>query len=534
MSPTVPVLLVGVVLWSVPSTVGAEVYLYHHENVMGTAMTLHVLANDAPNAARAEGRVLCEIDRLSAILSEYDPTSEFLRWQDGPRRPITASPELVEMFQKCDEWRMRSGGCFDPRVEALTRLWSASASRNREPTDKELSETLRLMSLPAWRLDPRLHIVERMSECPLTFNAIAKGAIVERACHAGLNKEEGVLGLMLNVGGDLRVAGQWSRVIGVASPEADSETTSPIATIEVSDRAVATSGRSQRGFRVAGRWYSHIFDPRTGRPVDRTSSATVIAPRSADADALATTFNVLAPEESLQLARSLPGVDCLIVTAEGRVVKSEGWKRYEHGRALDLASADPSPRPAEGTKPAKDAKVKVKEGAERAPAPSHWGDEHELLVSFEINSPKAEPGRYRRPYVAVWVEDAKGFPVRNLVLWVSFGGAGPFQWLPELTRWHRADRARRAVDTTDMVDTIARPTRPAGKYSVIWDGKNDQGVPVDRGEYTLFIEAAREHGTYQSIRKRLTIADSPFTEELKGNVEIKAASVAYRKKSRAK
>ena len=68
----------------------------------------------------------------------------------------------------------------------------------------------------------------------------------------------------------------------------------------------------------------------------------------------------------------------------------------------------------------------------------------------------------------------------------------------------------------------------------IWDGKDDHGKPLPRGEYTLCIDAAREHGTYQSLRTPVTIADAPFSEELHGGVEIKAASVEYRKKSSPK
>jgi FAD:protein FMN transferase len=132
--------------------------------------------------------------------------------------------------------------------------------------------------------------------------------------------------------------------------------------------------------------------------------------------------------------------------------------------------------------------------------------------------------------VAVWVENKDGFPVRNLELWVSSGGAGPFQWLPDLKRWYRADGVRRKVDKTSMVDAISRPTRPPGKYKVVWDGKDDRGRPLPAGEYTVFIDAAREHGTYQSIRKQVTLANTPFAEELKGNVEIKSASIEYRRK----
>ena len=333
-------------------------------------------------------------------------------------------------------------------------------------------------------------------------------------------------GLLLNVGGDLRACGDAPRTIGIAPARGDSETSEPSASIEVRNRAVATSGDSQRGLQINGRWYSHIFDPRSGLPADGVAGATVIAERSADADALATILNVLPPEEGVRLVESLPDVECRIVAADGRVVRSDGWHRYEKARPALLALAE-GPKPAAPT-------AKGDEGKSEAPPGAAWGGEFELLIQFEINRPEAEGGRYRRPYVAVWVENKEGFPVRNLELWVSSGGSGPFQWLPDLKRWYRADRARRLVDKTSMIDAISRPTRPPGKYKVLWDGKDDRGRPLPAGEYTVFIDAAREHGTYQSIRKQVTLANTPFAEELKGNVEIKSASIEYRRKGPAR
>jgi hypothetical protein len=114
------------------------------------------------------------------------------------------------------------------------------------------------------------------------------------------------------------------------------------------------------------------------------------------------------------------------------------------------------------------------------------------------------------------------------------GGAGPFQWMPDLKRWYVADEERKKRDNKDLFFTIARPTRQPGKYRVIWDGKDDQKRPLSAGEYTIWIEAAREHGTYQDIKKKVTLADQPFTEDLKGNVEIKSASIEYRRKAAPK
>ena len=50
----------------------------------------------------------------------------------------------------------------------------------------------------------------------------------------------------------------------------------------------------------------------------------------------------------------------------------------------------------------------------------------------------------------------------------------------------------------------------------------------------MLIDAAREHGTYQGIRKQVTLGDRPFAEELKGNVEIKSAAIEYRRKGQGK
>jgi hypothetical protein len=44
---------------------------------------------------------------------------------------------------------------------------------------------------------------------------------------------------------------------------------------------------------------------------------------------------------------------------------------------------------------------------------------------------------------------------------------------------------------------VATATRPAGKYTLKWDGKDNAGKPVKPGKYTVILEAAREHGTYQ-------------------------------------
>jgi len=274
---------------------------------------------------------------------------------------------------------------------------------------------------------------------------------------------------------------------------------------------------------IQGKWYSHIFNPVTGEPAPGVALATVIADSSRDADALATICNVLEPTASLRLIDSLANVDALIVTTDGQVLRSKNWLRHERAVTPPVAL------------PASPLLTQKKAGEDAPPKEPHWGDIYEVAIDMTIATPeKGLANRYRRPYVAVWVENSKGLPVRTLILWIGLGGSGPDRWLPDLRRWYRDDEVKTLIEKKNMVYLTARPTRSPGNYSMIWDGKDDDGKPLPLGKYTIYLESAREHGPYSITHKTVTIADTVFDEEIKANVELKSAKVAYRRKAPAK
>jgi hypothetical protein len=302
--------------------------------------------------------------------------------------------------------------------------------------------------------------------------------------------------------------------IHVADPNNDAVNARPIATIYLQDRALATSGGYRRGYQIAGQWYSHILDPRSGQPVSEVVSATVVAETARDADALATIFSVLSHSETERLAASCSGVEYLSITRDGRRNASAGWHELEQPRQqqFDQVAADQfAQADAAETKP-----------SEQPTKPGLL----ELLVKFELAQPTG--AQYRRPYVAVWLEDKDEFPVRTALLWMQTKQPGP-RWHRDLLRWYRNDAVRKLADQRDLIGTISGATRGPGQYKAVFDGKDDAGNPLPPGKYTLFIEVAREHGTYQLIRHPLTLGSEPIAEtKLKSNVEIKSASVEYR------
>ena len=154
-----------------------------------------------------------------------------------------------------------------------------------------------------------------------------------------------------------------------------------------------------------------------------------------------------------------------------------------------------------------------------------WDDRFELAVDFEI---AAQQGyRYHRPYVAIWVEDSAGKPVRTLSVWVNTTGRGP-RYIRELRRWFMAERDQADAGGPDLIATVSSATRLPGQYTVTWNGRDDRGNVVEQGTYRVVIEAAREHGTYQLMQQELKLGATPVAADLAPNEEIGRARVEYR------
>ena len=125
-------------------------------------------------------------------------------------------------------------------------------------------------------------------------------------------------------------------------------------------------------------------------------------------------------------------------------------------------------------------------------------------MTVDLTLPEITEGQYHRPYVAVWVEDAKGQTVKTISLWV---------W--DIRRWWR----KAGREDMSFVDGIASATRPAGHYKIDWDLKDDAGKPLVPASYTVFIEVVREHGGRDLVRQNFDLSAGDFTAQLPATTE---------------
>lgn len=481
-----------------PTAKPMRFYITHYENVLGTSFEMKVLATDFREAGKAEDKAMVEIERLNKILSGYDKSSEFSKWQHGEKRATKVSPELYEVLGLFDKWRKQSNGALDASAEVVGTLWKEAAKRNVAPNVAELAEAVKTVKQTHWQLDPVNRTALHLDDAPLILNSFVKSYVMNKACNVAL-AAGGISAIVMNIGGDIVVKGRHQERILVADPKADAENDAPIAKLLLNNKTVATSGNYRRGELIDGHWYSHIVDPRNGLPADQVISATVVSDNATDAGALATAFNILSPDESKVLAAMIPNTEFMLITSKGKRVESKGWK------ALEIRTVPEATKRSKGLNAVKT-----------------WDPTYELVIGLTLNQMAGM--RVNRPYIAVWVVDGNKKPVRSLALWYNKS-----KYLREMPSWYAA-YYNKFSQADQSVSSTTSATRPAGKYTIKWDGKNDQGEFVGLGTYSIKIEAAREHGTHQLMTQELDFTKPQKLINLSGNIEISTVSISYQKK----
>jgi thiamine biosynthesis lipoprotein ApbE len=475
-------------------------FRFHHDDILGSSLELTVVCRDKAQAEAAEKAVLTEVERLRMILSTYDPTSEVSR-AVAATAPMKASPELIEVLDTCEQWRVRSGGAFNAQLGDLIALWAAAAKAGKLPDDATLADLARRAAKPMWQIDKAAGTALRVEALKPNLDAMAKGYILEKAAQAAKAKDPALAGLLVAIGGDMRLlgapvagAGQpW--LIGVADPKRAQDNALPLTRVRLTDAGVASSGHYEHFYSIGGKKYSHIFDPRTGRPVEGSLGATAVARDTATADALATILCVLTPAEGLALVKTVPGAQCLILGADGKLYPSDGWKALEVAAPAAVASTPAAATPAA---PA------VKGGA--------WPAGNQAIITLNLTA------RGKRPYVVVWIEDAAGKPVRTLALW---GNEAKYD--KKLSAWWTG-----AAPSAPNLAAVTRATRPAGRYTLAWDGLDDRGKPVAQGTYAIRVETAQEEGPHTSLKGTIVCGAAAATSTLEGtSAHIGEATVAY-------
>ena len=288
---------------------------YHNDKgmVFGTTYSITYQADSSLHTS-----IKKELQKVDEALSPFNKQSVITAVNEN--RNMTVNKMFADVFLMAEKISEDTDGAFDITVAPLVNAWGFGFKSGKHPSRHDIDslktiigyKKVSLNDLRVTKTDPRV-----MLDC----SSIAKGYGSDAV--AAMLERHGVKNYMGEIGGEIVTKGisqkrmPWK--IGVTKPIDDSLSLSQEiqCIINVTDKAMATSGNYRNFYYHGGKKYAHTIDPKTGYPVQHSIlSATVIANNCATADAYATAFMVMGMEKAQKLLERHPELMAYIIFAD--------------------------------------------------------------------------------------------------------------------------------------------------------------------------------------------------------------------------
>ena len=325
------VAIVCLLLLKKPMGNGQCSMIYNEGTIFGTLYHAKYLCDKDLKA-----NIEAELQKVDASLSMFNPQSTISRINRG--ETDEADEMLAEVLRLSFAINEATNGAFDPTVAPLVNAWGFGFKSGQLPDSSQVDSLRALVGLSAIHLnDGKL---TKDNPCSiLDFSAIAKGYGVDKA--AQVLRGHGIENFMVEIGGEVVTGGvnekgtPWR--IGINKPDDDSTSTNTELQdiIDLSGKAIATSGNYRNYYISDGRKIAHTINPRTGYPAQQDIlSSTVMAPSCAEADAYATAFMVLGLEQAKLVLERQPQLQAYFIYSDEqggyRTWCTEGFKTLIH------------------------------------------------------------------------------------------------------------------------------------------------------------------------------------------------------------
>ncbi len=279
-------------------------------NTMGTYYSIEVI--DVPielEIKNIEIEIKNTLKKANKILSNWDKDSEIsIINKTNKTTAIKISDELNEVFKTAKEINAKSNGFFDLTLDPIIELWGFGYKSKRMqviPKDNQIKKILSLIGQKSFlkiNFDNN-ELIKKNKDIKINLSSIGKGYGIDL-----VGRKLDLLGInnyIINIGGDILTKGYNSKkenwVIGIENPNLKEKLIKEI--VNLTNKGLATSGDYKNFFTKDGKRYSHIINPKTGKPImHSTKSVTVIHENSMKADGWATAFLALGSLEGLKIA----------------------------------------------------------------------------------------------------------------------------------------------------------------------------------------------------------------------------------------
>lgn len=291
---------------------------------MGNNFTITLLAADPYFAHQMIDLAVSEISRIEKLLTTFCDQSETnLINQNAGIAPVHVSKETFDLIERSIAISKITQGAFDISYGSIDKsLWNFDKSMTALPSNEHAKKMVHLIDYRNIILDRNSQTVFLVNKgMRIGFGGIGKGYAAEMAKKILIQND--ISSGIINAAGDLTTWGNqingnpWT--IGIVNPNQPSDAFSYL---EISDKAIATSGNYEKFVVIDNKKYSHTIDPKTGLPISGIKSVTVISENAEFADAMATPIAIMGIKAGLFLVNQIPRLHCIIIDDNNKIFTS--------------------------------------------------------------------------------------------------------------------------------------------------------------------------------------------------------------------
>lgn len=316
--------------------------------IAGTCLVIH-LQNSAPyqhdtgkifgtyykityqNSENLHAEIMKALGEVDSSLSMFNSNSTVSKINRG--EDVDADQLFKYIFKRAQQVSDATDGAFDVTVAPLVNAWGFGFKENKWPSEQAVDSIKTFVGYKKVRLDGN-KLIKDDPRVMIDFSAIAKGYGSDRVAQVLDNAK--VRNYMIEIGGEIVTKGEnekgekWK--IGIAKPADNAEQESYQCILQLSGKAVATSGNYRNFYYKDGVKYAHTINPKSGHPVQQDIiSATVVAPHCYEADAFATSFMVTGLEKAKTILAGNKQLEAYLVyvrNGKQQVWMTQGFSEY--------------------------------------------------------------------------------------------------------------------------------------------------------------------------------------------------------------
>ncbi|MFX3647527.1 MAG: FAD:protein FMN transferase [Paenibacillus sp.] len=299
--------------------------------LMGTKISLYIEGTDAEELAQEAADMLFRYEKVFSANSDHSQLAVLKR--EAATYPLNVDKELYDLIKIGKEHSMNEDSFLNIAIGPLIKLWRIGFREAQVPHDADIKAVLELLNPEHIQLDDEqqtVHLLKKGMEIDL--GAIAKGYFADQVM--AFFKNNGASSAMVDMGGNVLVHGDspsgsshWK--VGIQNPFLPRGNAAAL--VSIREQSVVTSGIYERVLEKEGTQYHHIFNSKTGYPIQSNiASLTIIADRSLDCDTYTTELFGLDAVSIIHKVNQIKHIEAAVITTEGDLAYTENLRGKIH------------------------------------------------------------------------------------------------------------------------------------------------------------------------------------------------------------